>query len=1105
MILKKGVFMSLADSRAREQVTEELLDFSIFIEAGAGTGKSSTLVSRIVNTIRRSEAAIPIEAIAAITFTEKAGAELNNRLREGLLEALLQNPGNQAIQQALDNLDAASIGTIHSFAQTILREHALSAGIPLGFTLSSDAVAKSARADRVRGAIGCIEAELDADDLSVLALKEITWADMRELVTQLDEGSVRLSDAAFVADGTERIEALIASTINDLEIFAKDASESCHDHEDLLFTKMMPDLIEVIRQLKALQTQQNLTAHTAVEKFSGLSLSKLGSAGAAKNWTGTPKEWRDRYSAFKLPVAQLNFGPAEIVIRRALAIAWNYLADCRKERARKGELEFDDLLIFTRQLLASNPEVRRYVHDQFQVVMVDEFQDTDPLQWEIVRLITSDPEDQFHRPSPGRLIVVGDPKQAIYSFRGADVSTYLESRKQFSADGENLGQVVSLTTNFRTVKPIISFINSVFTPSFNGENTGQVDYTPLTPHHDPSDPDPGQSVLIVRDPVVAPDDVAEYDSKKMEPRQIAYAISLAISKGWKITERDDDRNRHYTRQAAFSDVTILYPARTGRDRLLTALDDFGIPYRSSDAGLVYSRSVVKGVIASLHYCLEGEANLDLWLALKSPLFACSDADLLHFRTEGGRWHAWNENPKSIVSAGLKLLKEVKKAVARRTPVELIDDLISKTRILEALPYTNRGAFEAECLRMMRAHAQEWQDNGGVGLYEYLQWIDAVIDEAYKISLPEPDDRDDNAVRLMTMFQAKGLEFPIVAIAGMSHAPYSVKPTFGISTPAQYEFRLSNDEQSCGYTDWLDLDYIPKEKAEDVRLLYVACTRARDHLILSLAGELGADKKDGEARKQQPYSRLLTSALPHEPEHITTLPTDLEAFQTTLRDAAKPLPVDWVEKVRKIQQTSRIRWVSSPSGVGAVALGVDPSSPLPIDEPAPTEIEQISDAPDGRRDGTAIGQSVHRSLDVLVREIDPSTQRIAHVCGEFAEEEGAMSHLESIQAMVQHALVSEVVVTAQSSSQLWTELYLAAPVSYQSVQVVDGLADLVYRDADGLHIIDYKTDAVIKQSDMNHYREQLHSYRELIQRATGTSEISTAILHLSESGSQLIPV
>ena len=1097
----------LIDDDHRRRAVEDL-DVSVFIEAGAGTGKSSTLVDRIVNTIRQDENAIQIDQIAAITFTEKAGTDLKHRIREGLQEARLESPDDSRLLDALRNLDAAKVGTIHSFAQSILREHAISAQVPLGFTVADDAEASAQRESRVREAVELITDSLDAESQDILAAYRIKTGLLHGVVDGIDEKYLRLSAEAFADDRSKRFPMIRNEVLAELKSFWHRAQEACKDTSDKLyvgFAQRLPELIGLLERSEPTEMGPYLMQNF---KHDPMTMPSIGSGGKNENWNlQTAKEWRAGYQSFAIRVSECLFAPADSALRRALALAWPHLVDARDDRVSRGELEYDDLLSVTLDLLKRNRDVRAYLHDQIRVLLVDEFQDTDPIQWQIIRLITAEPDDPSAQPLPGRLIVVGDPKQAIYSFRGADVDTYRLARDQFRPEGENLGEILNLTTNFRTVAPVITKVNDVFATAISDRIPHQVDYEPLAAHHDPQDSAPGRPYVVVRDPARPEGETGsdKYKSTEMEPRQLAYAISLAIAEGWKVTQKAPGKTRIYVEPAQFSDVTILYPARTGQAALLDALDDYGIPYRSADAGLVYSRPVITGLQAALTYANEGRADLDLWLALKSPLFGCTDTDLAAYRAEGGKWFYKDTHPQGRVLEALRVLDTAKSRATSHSPVELIDLLLEKSRIFHTLPHTNRGNFEADCLRMVRAHAQDWQDQGGVGLYEYRQWVASIIEDASKTSLPEPDDRDDNAVRLMTVYQAKGLEFPIVALAGMSHGSGARDPRVGVASPDRVEFRLSTYRKSAGYSEWIKSEYDPRQRAEQTRVMYVALTRARDHLIVSLAGERIALTQKGETRKRPPFSELLYEAWPAEDEDITETPGAPEPFTLAGREPMPALDGEWEAKLKNVRKRSADPWVASPSDAGAQALGVGNSTAAPSPRKPSASVDDGTDERRARTDGTALGTAVHRALDVLIHEPEASQDRITSVCQQFAEEERAMADLESIVAMTNAALSSDTIAAARASGRFWSEMYVAAPVDHGSIRVVDGLIDLAYQDETGIHIIDYKTDASIGEHNLPHYRDQLAAYRELVRRATSQDQVTAAILHLKTNSASVVEV
>lgn len=1096
--------LSAPDDQHDREAAAQGLDASVFIEAGAGTGKSTTLVARIINTLSDAARDVDVSQIAAITFTERAGGELRSRLRSGLVEAATKSPGDARILGALERLDTATVGTIHSFAQTLLRTHALSAGLPLGFTMATGADASDARRQRARAVVEDWQTSLDDRNQHILSSYGIALTDLRGLVTEIDTAGLRLSDPAFAVPDEATAagrQARVADAIDDL---LRDAAESCSDHEDKVMVALRSGLPALADLLRDGDEDALLAEYATLVKGSHPAF-KLGGGGSQKNWTGgSPKEWRDRAKAFEPDVLACLMAPADRAVRTALARAWLLLHQARDERARAGVLEFDDLLSMARDLLRDQPDVRRQVHDAFRVVLVDEFQDTDPVQWQLIRLITADPDDAHAEPMPlpGRLIVVGDPKQAIYSFRGADIDTYLQARALFEDESAPLGDVRSLSTNFRSVEPVLHQVNAIFGAAMS-EASHQVDYADLGVRHRPDHPTPGPAVTVLRDPAAPEgvDPVPKVASMRLEPQLIAQEIARAVHDGWQITTPDDDRNRHYTAAAQFSDIAILYPARTGVPALLDALDDAGVPYRSADSGLVFARPAVLGILSAIAVIDDAACELDLWAALKSPLFGCADDDLVRHRRQGGRWNidAKAEFPSGPVGDAMATLRAIRRASGVPQPVVVIDALLEATRLQETLAFTSRGAFEADCVRMVRAHAQRWQDDGGVGLADYLAAVKDGDSDTGAASLAEPNDRDDNAVRLMTVFQAKGLEFPIVVVGGMANQIYSPAPSVGIVDAAHYEWSLAGGLRSPGFADWDAHDRIPRKNAERVRVSYVACTRARDHLILSVCGERGTAKP--------PHSSLLWDAVPRTDEHVTALDEVPVVARGVAFEPPAPLPADWDETVTEVRARSRAPFIAAPSAGAGLALGLAPDSPAPtIEDDTPFSATEEGSERQARetRDGRPLGIAVHAALDTLVRAGGtPDAVAIQAASQEAADAEATVVNASEVAARVTAALGTDVMVEALAAPRRWSELYLAAPVDLDGITLVEGFADLVFESPDGLVLVDYKTDETIGDLTLAHYREQLSSYGELLRRVTGLAPVRTCIVHAQPGAGQVI--
>lgn len=1077
---------ALALDQAHRTFAAERIDVSAFLAAGAGTGKTSTLVSRVMHTLKGG---VPIEAIVAITFTERAGAELRHRLRNELNRQRVLPDALPCMQEAYEHLDSASVGTIHAFARRILSRFALEAGLPMGFTVADEVATGAARRQRVRDAVERLN---DSADAGVLRAYGVQVSDLRSIVSAIDSAMLRLDDGILTDSHRREVEARPEAARQAVDAFMHDAQATCSDPDDkllLLLQERAADLRDFLdtTDLDVLIAALPDNPKTKFRFFS------LGNAGSAKVW-GDPKAVRDAWSALEEYVRLVICGPLELALRGYADAARAELVGAREARRREGSLEFDDLLWLAADVLDHEREVRARLHDEIKVMLIDEFQDTDPLQWRIIRRITAHPDDDNANPLAGRIVVVGDPKQAIYSFRGADIGTYNQALAMFEpADG--IGEVLQLRQNFRTVAPVIHWVNQLFTNAMapTDEVRDQVPYEALLPKHDPSHTGPGPAVTILRDPPewVGADEVPMKPAD-IEARLVARSIATAVAEGWQITRPDDNYNRYYAGPARYKDIAILMPTRTALPNLLNQLDAAAIPYRSSDIALVFDRPVVLGVIAALRAIADPQDQLQLWLTLKSPLFGCVEGEMLRFVAAGGRW---NTTPKpelldNRVGAAIAGLRTIGRQLRTGQPVDVIDAVFTDTRIFEVLAHTPRGTFDADCLRMLRAHAQQWQNAGGVGIADYNEALAAMVDEGSRAQLPSPDDTIDDAVQLLTVHAAKGLEFPIVVMTGMTSKRYDGAQSVQVQD-GEVEFSLTGRLHTAGFKAFTERRYSIAE-AERMRVLYVAATRARDHLIVSTCGESGSTSTSAAAllRPHLPEAHLViddVSAVPRQTpeEHVPV----------------EPVAAEWLEAIPTVRERSAADFVATPSRAEAPqALGITPSATVVEAEPEATTTDM--DDATGRmtmalRDGKSYGQAVHAAMDAVISGRVTMDEQGLHQAAEagLAAADGEADRDEVITS-VRAALKSPIVAEALSSNRRWSELYLAAPVASGTITLVEGIADLVFERADGsVVVVDYKTDEAIKPETRAHYADQLACYAELLQRATGKAVTRKVIVHV----------
>ncbi|MGQ0832211.1 MAG: UvrD-helicase domain-containing protein, partial [Microthrixaceae bacterium] len=367
----------------------------------------------------------------------------------------------------------------------------------------------------------------------------------------------------------------------------------------------------------------------------------------------------------------------------------------------------------------------------------------------------------------GRLFVVGDPKQSIYRFRRADISTFIEAEQRF---GPEAGGAVALTANFRTVEPIIRWVNATFAalmaeaPTTEVPHPSQPTYVPLDARRGAPPSGPAVSVLgATPHPPKTKADVL----RAAEARDVAHAITTAIAERWQVRDGDDG-----WRDPTLGDITILVPARTSLPFLEDALGAANIAFRTESSSLVYASRAVRDLMMVLRAADDPTDHLRVVSALRTPLLACGDDDLFRYKVEAkGSWSYNTPEPPDPhagpVDAGLAFLRELHEARHWLSPAELLDRIARDRRALELGFADGRPRDVWRRLRFVVDQARAWSEAAGGSLRSYLRWVDQQTIEGARVTEAVLPETDDDAVRIMTIHAAKGLEFPITIVSGMT--------------------------------------------------------------------------------------------------------------------------------------------------------------------------------------------------------------------------------------------------------------------------------------------------------------------------------------------------
>jgi ATP-dependent helicase/nuclease subunit A len=1029
-----------ADDAARVAIRTDLRS-SLFVEAGAGAGKTRELVERIVGLVATG---VPLPAVAAITFTEKAASELRDRVRSALedrleqrLEALPELASRY--REALVDLDSAHIQTIHSFARDLLAEFPGPAGLPARFDVVDPAVAAMQFETRwARFVDDAFSGEEDGELWTLAYALGATADRLRDLAVQFHDHWDQLNDPEpwMVAAGDPDLD--VSGALRALDDLLA-ARSGCKDPDDKLF---------VYLEQTVAPWRETLAGGEPTEVVALLQRERPKvSNGKTANWVGPTKA----------EVGELAVAASEAFASAYRAAATPVLAFVCRElrrwtlegaagRAKAGRLEFHDLLVRTRDLLASSPEVLAAVRGRLSYLLVDEFQDTDPLQAELATEIAGG--------RPGALFVVGDPKQSIYRFRQADLVVYEALRERWE------GERVELTTNFRSVAPVLAWCNQAFEPLLGDA------WAPLQGSRTEL---PDGAVRVLGGPVPAPAPAGAV--RALEAEEVAAACRAAIAQEWSVS----DRVVGGVRPARYDDIAVLLPTRASLPALERALDAAGVPYRVESRSLIWSTQDVRDLLAVLRAIDDPSDEVAIVTALRSPLLACDDRALVTWRGAGRAWRPTDgldlEHP---VNQGLMRLAGWRSRRWALGPEEMVAAVVAETDAF-ALAYGKRRQRESwHRLRFVLDQARAFADRGGQSLRGFLDWADRQTDErvlGVESAAPEPDDR---AVRILTVHAAKGLEFGICVVSGLGTAPFRARSARAVWSLDGLAVRLGPKDfrwESPGFPDSF-AEEVQLEADEQLRVLYVACTRARDHLVVSAwhpaVGTLRADSCLAARLWDRLADELRAGWSPPAPADVVAGP-------------AGPFDPAWDDVDAWVARRDA-RIAEAAAGVTSVSALIED----PAGAPRPAGVGGF---------GAAFGRAVHGVLE----EVDLGGDDVDRLAGRLAAAEGVDPV--PVAAAVRSALAAPVVAEARRAGRVWREVPVAGVVDGR---VVDGTIDLLFETPAGLVVVDYKTDADPQRS-LDHHRRQLGAYGSLVAQAGGPAVARLVLLFLRADGYEEVVV
>ena len=841
----------LPDQSARARIRDDL-GSTLVVTAAAGTGKTTALVSRIVALVRSGRA--NLEGLVAVTYTDKAAGEMKLRLRTEIerarFELGLDDPQRPHLDRALAQLELAHIGTIHALCGDLLRERPIEAGVDPSFEiLAGDAQGglydqafarwfQRALDDPPEGVRRILRRQDYEGPRSLL--REAGWrlVELRGFPARWRRDP--LDRPAVLDAAVARLDALVALTAQAV------------DPDDWLARG-----IETLGRWKEeLDRRERLRGrdHDGLEA----ELRELANENRTRAWTyrGRPRAEPFAPHLSRAEAIELRDG-IKAELDRAVELCDADLAACLREDLRPlvaeyeaakqaaGKLDFVDLVLRARDLIRDVPEVRCDLQQRFSHVLVDEFQDTDPLQAEILLLLTADDPNESDwrrvRPIAGKLFVVGDPKQSIYRFRHADLLLYQGIVDRLCAAG---AETVRLSANFRSIPGLQQAVNGAFAPVMTGGSARtQAEYAPLEPVRPAI---PGQPALVAL-PIPAPyknewgDLASNGDIERSSADAIAAFVDWLVSKsGWKVANGQGVvvpvEARHvcllFRRLQSFGADTTRHVVR--------ALEARQLPHVLVGGRGYGEREEVEAMRNALCAIEWPDDEFSVYATLRGPLFSLSDAQLLCWKHELGTLHPFSPTlaqpaPDQLaeVTAALAILARLHRQ-RNRTPIaDTILRLLEATRAHAGIAiWPNGEQALANVLRVVDL-ARRFESAGASSFRGFVERLREQAQRNEAADAPVLEDGSEG-VRIMTVHKAKGLEFPVVILADPTVA-HTGRPSRHLS--AERELCLV-PLAGCIPTELRErqTEVIEHDLAESIRLTYVAATRARDLLVVPVVGD-----------------------------------------------------------------------------------------------------------------------------------------------------------------------------------------------------------------------------------------------------------------------------
>ncbi|NMA73525.1 MAG: UvrD-helicase domain-containing protein [Bacteroidales bacterium] len=1061
----------ILDKDIREDI-KNILDVNMLVEAGAGSGKTTSMINRMVSLIVSGRC--KVENIAAITFTRKAAQELKERFQNHLEQCYRDEEDSEiksTLKEALNNMQRCFIGTIHSFCASILRERPIEGAVDPKFEELDDIA--DALIHKQSWQQYLLDIRLNyPEKLAKLNDCGIKPADLEGIFYRITD----YPDVEIVCDETLKPD--IAPSYENMKPLFYEAIKYIPKTEpEKGYDGLQSKIRSALRMIRYYDMDNETNIVNLLEMFESDQKVTLNRWLCDKEITKKTQQDINYFSQTQIrPVLKQWREYCHYIAMEFLMPAIEFYESLKSKQAG---LNFQDLLLKAVNMLKNYPEVRTYFQNKYHCLLIDEFQDTDPIQTELMLLLTGQDtnEKQWSKlvPSPGSLFVVGDPKQSIYRFRRADIDIYNGVKQLFMQTG---GRVVELTSNFRSMNTLGEWFDKVFKNLLPSKaDSFQAAFSAVNTLNDDL-PGTHSGVKVINIPI-------EYTKKQeilqCDAEYIAKVIRNAVDgQGIKLTRTEQETVAGLTEIPEYKDFLVLLRYKDSIDMYSKTLKQYGIPVQLSGGSSLLDVEELKEFIILLKYLKDPENKVLLVAVLRGIFFGISDRALAEYKLAGGAFRTYatipeglNENTNTLFATAYEKLKMYHRWSRNYHPVTTFEKIASDIGLIPLAAIGNEAktscGYIVKILEILRKNMIDNSDYNSM-----IDSLDAIMDADLEEEL-DISQEEQNAVRIMNLHKAKGLEAPVVFLAHPFKRPniapdHHIKRT-ELKSEGYFVIKKSTGEFSSKVIgqplNWDEYEQTEQayQEAEETRLLYVAATRAKNILLISSSEK---------SNRKNPWEPLLD---------FTDTKEDIYDIPDVQIPKQKPSekPVETPVQLKKEDFYSFKKQIED-----FIILQKEPTylelsvTDIISDEPLHTVKGGL---------GPVWGSAIHEIIEHFVKDEAHYNHYKKHILSQYGFTEPI--HIEKADELISKFKDSSLYSRIQKADVKLTEVLFSIKLDsndeiYRFLNIekalpvyLQGIIDLAIKENDTWSIIDYKTNYFETDEDLkllvDHYSKQIKLY------------------------------